>query len=49
MKTCSYYFQDGMINITNLDQDKIKIDEKSYLFQKYSCLLHWIRNIQKIL
>ena len=32
MKTCSYYFQDDMINITNLDQDKIKIDEKSYLF-----------------
>ena len=29
-KNCTYYFFDDMINIKNLDSNKIKIDEKSY-------------------
>ena len=28
MKNCIYYFFDDMINIKNLDSNKIKIDEK---------------------
>ena len=30
IKTCTYYFFGTMINIKNLDPNKIKIDEKSY-------------------
>ena len=30
IKNCTYYLFDGMINIKNLDQNKIKIDKKSY-------------------
>ena len=29
IKNCTYYFFDDMINIKNLDPNKIKIDEKS--------------------
>ena len=29
IKNCTYYFFDYMININNLDQSKIKINEKS--------------------
>ena len=29
IKSCTKYFFDDMINIKNLDQNKIKIDEKS--------------------
>ena len=30
MKNCTYYFINDMINIKNLDPNKIKVDEKSY-------------------
>ena len=30
VKSRTYYFFHDMINITNLDPNKIKIDEKSY-------------------
>ena len=30
IKNRTHYFSDDMINIKNLDQNKIKIDEKSY-------------------
>ena len=30
IKNCTYYFYDDMINIKNLNQNKVKIDEKSY-------------------
>ena len=30
IKNCTYYFFDDVINIRNLDPNKIKIDEKSY-------------------
>ena len=30
VKSCMHYFFDDMINIKNLDSDKIKIDEESY-------------------
>ena len=29
IKNCTYYFFDDIINIKNLDSNKIKIDEKS--------------------
>ena len=32
MEKWTYYFFDNMINIKGLDQNKIKIDEKSYKF-----------------
>ena len=30
IKNCTYFFFNDMINIRNLDLNKIKIDEKSY-------------------
>ena len=30
IKNCTYYFFDEMINIKNLDSNRIRIDEKSY-------------------
>ena len=30
IKNCTYYFFNDMINIKNLDPNKIKIDENSY-------------------
>ena len=29
IKSCTYYFFDDIINIKNLDSNKIKVDEKS--------------------
>ena len=30
IKNCTYHFLDDTINVTNLDPNKIKIDENSY-------------------
>ena len=40
MKNCTYYFFNDMINIQNVDPNKIKIDEKSF---KNNILIHYIR------
>ena len=44
IKNCTYFF-DHMINIKNLDPNKIKLDKKPYKKKNY--LPHWIQDSQR--
>ena len=46
IKSQTYYFFDDIINMKNFDPSNIKIDEK--LYKKYSYLLHWIYDDQRL-
>ena len=45
IKNCTYFF-DHMINIKNLDPNKIKLDKKPYK-KKKNYLPHWIQDSQR--
>ena len=46
IKHCTYYFFDGIINVKNFDPNNI--EKKLKVMQKYSYLLHWIFDDQRL-
>ena len=46
IKRRTYYFFDGIINVKNFDPNNI--EKKLKVMQKYSYLLHWIFDDQRL-
>ena len=46
IKRRTYYFFDGIINVKNFDPNNI--EKKLKVMQKYSYLLHWISDDQRL-